>query len=357
MEFISLSDIGSKAFLMIVSILFLILGYGLIPLTFVLVATALVNLLIQFYGLQRLAPFRLSFHRAQAWWMLKSGIPFLTSTVFLVLYMQMDVLIIARLVNEQAVGWYAAASRLFGTFLFIPTVFTTVIFPTLSRMYRNSSESLPKVMSKSFDLLLMAGVPVGLGILAVANPMVNLLYGKDFANSGSILALMGIVLILTYQTMLLGYFCMSTDRQKAWSIVMIIATIATIPLDLILVPWCQNKFGNGAIGGSLSFIITESGMVLVGIILLPKRTLGWPNLWRGVRVLLAGLLMAISAWSLRNHFIVLPISVGALTYLVSIYVFRVIPPEDWILFRQISQSALIRLHLMKNPVVGLNERN
>ena len=357
MEYSTLGDTSSKVLLTVASIILLLLGYGIIPIATVNIAAGLVGLAIQFGALNRITSLRLYFNWPEAWRMLKSGIPYLTSTVFLVIYMQVDVIITARLVNEQAVGWYAAAGRLVGTFLFIPTVFITAIFPVLSRLFANSPESLPRVMSKSFDLLLITGVPIGLGILAIANPLVVLLFGKDFANSGPILAVRGIVLILTYLTMLLGYFCISTDRQNAWSIIMIVATIATIPLDLILVPWCEQVFGNGAIGGGLSFILTEAAMVIIGIRLLPPKTLGWANGWLAGRVLLGGLLMVLSVWWLRAYFIVIPIFVGAITYLVSISLLRVFTLEDRILMKYIAQMILIRLHLMKIQPVSIIERN
>lgn len=138
---------------------------------------------------------------------------------------------------------------------------------------------------------------------------------------------------------------------------MIVATIATIPLDLILVPWCEQVFGNGAIGGGLSFILTEAAMVIIGIRLLPPKTLGWANGWLAGRVLLGGLLMVLSVWWLRTYFIVIPIFVGAITYLISIYLLRVFTLEDRILMKYIAQMILIRLHLMKIQPVGIIERN
>ena len=194
--------------------------------------------------------------------------------VSLVVYVQLDVVIISLLVDEAAVGWYSVADQLFATLLFVPTVFITAVFPVLSRMYTHEQDALPHLISKSYDLLLLLGIPIGLGIVVIADPLVVLLFGADFANSGPVLAVLGVVLILMYQNTLLGKFLISIDRQNQWTKVMIVASLATIPLDLIFVQWCQSQFNNGAIGGALAFVVTETGMIFAGLSLLPSGALG-----------------------------------------------------------------------------------
>jgi O-antigen/teichoic acid export membrane protein len=277
--------------------------------------------------------------------MIQASLPYFLSGVFLVVYMQVDIVIISLFVSERAVGWYGTADQLFGTFLFIPTVFMAAVFPALSRLYASASDNLPHLMRKSFDLLLLLGVPIGLGVLVIADPLVVLLFGPDFAPSGPILAIMGIVIILTYQNMLVGQFLISTDRQNAWTIVMAVATVATIPLDVLLIPWCQATFGNGAIGGALSFVITELGMIVAGLVLLPPGSLDRSNVWSAARVLIAGGVMAAGVWWWRQSFIAVPIAVGAVIYVALVLLLRIIPREDMELMRgAISQqlSAIIR---------------
>ena len=150
---------------------------------------------------------------------------------------------------------------------------------------------------------------------------------------------------------------MSTDKQNEWSIVMIVATIATIPLDLILVPWCQRAFGNGAIGGGLSYLITEAFMVFIGIFLLPRKTILRANAWLAGKVMLAGILMVLSIYWLRDLFIGIPIIIGAIVYLTAIYFLRVLTSDDRILVNYVIQLILVRLHLMKVQTVGFDERN
>ncbi|MCB9135440.1 MAG: flippase [Anaerolineales bacterium] len=350
MEYYSLSDVISKAVATVLTIILLIMGYSVIMVAYMMLTGSLVAIAIQIFAVQKFQKLKFTFSQPKTVWMLKNAFPYLLVAGFLTIYTQLDVIILSLLVNEESIGWYSAASRLFGTLLFIPTVFITAIFPVLSRMYSDGSSNLHKLFQKSFDLLLLLSIPIGLGVFVIAQPVVLLLYGDGFRNSGPILALMGIVLIFTFLNTLFGRFFISIDQQNKWTAVMAVATIVTIPLDLVLVPWCDNQFGNGAIGGSLSFLITECGMLVAGLIMLPKNILSKNNIWYVLRTILAGGTMAGVAWQLRDKFLLIPVAAGGLVYLVMVLLLRLIPHEDWALLQSVGQNILGKFRKKKNEI-------
>ena len=336
----------------IIGIILLLLGYGIYGLVIVFALSSAVNLAIQLRSLNRLQRLTFRFDIQNSLRMLNSGIPYLMSNLFLVVYMQVDIVIISALVSERAVGLYGVADRLFGTLLFIPTVFITAIFPVFSRLFEETSDSLNRLMQHSFDTLMILSVPIGLGLVMIADPLVLLLYGADFAQSGPILSVMGIVLILTYQNMLLGRFLISMDRQTSWTIVMVVATLATVPLDYLLVPWCERMFSNGAIGGAIAFVITETAMMFVGLLLLPRGALNRSNAWTALRVMVAGLIMMYGISWLQHQFILIPVAVGAIIYLGLIWVMGVVPKEDWNLIVDYTQRFLYRFSRKRAEAVS-----
>jgi O-antigen/teichoic acid export membrane protein len=351
MEYLSLGSIAGQAVATGAGIVLLLSGYRVVAFALVYLASAVIALTVQWIALQRLHPLHLELDRNRLSWMLRASFPYLLVFGFLVAYNQVDVLIMSWLVSPAQIGWYSAANNLFGTFLFIPTVFLSAILPALSRMHKQSPEAMPQFLSRSFNLLLMMGVPLGLGVMAVANPLVVLLFGPAFTNSGPILMVMGLVLIFTYQNIALGQFFISSDRQSVWIAVMAVATLLAIPLDLVLIPWCQSAFGNGALGGACSYLVTEAGMLVYGLVMMPKGALGWKNGWLALRVVVAGLAMAIVIWWLRGLFIVAAIAIGLAVELAFVISLRVIVPEDWALVRALATGALgwLRLKTVRSP--------
>jgi O-antigen/teichoic acid export membrane protein len=345
MEFISIGTVAGKVFVTIVSLALLFMGYGVLVMAAVSAAGGLVTALVQGGYLQRILP-PATGEVVTGGEMLRAGLPYLANGLLLTGYMQLDVVIISLLVNETVVGWYGTADRLFGTLLFIPSVFITAVFPTLARLAKDEGDALAHMMRRSFDLLLWLALPMGFGILALARPAVRLLYGEAFDPSGPVLALFGIVLIFTYLNMLVGYFLISVDRQKVWAWVQGAALAISIPLDLVLVPWTQQQYANGAIGGVLAFIITEALMFVAGLWLLPAGSLTWQrNGWRGLRALAAAALMGLLVWQLRGWFLAIPVAVGAASYALLLWLLRVVPAEDWRFLRWLGRRMMSRIGL------------
>ena len=342
MSVISLANIASKLVLTAAAILMLVSGRGVYAVAGVIVLSSLVSMIIQLNHLARRYRLRVRFDPGAMRRLAQASLPYLMSMVFLVVYMQVDIVIISLLVDEKAVGWYGTADQLFGTLLFIPSIFVTAIFPRFARLHVDAPNSLGKSMAKSFEMLLLLSVPLGLGMVVIAEPLVQILFGPAFFESGLILAVFGVVLILTYQNILLGQFLISTDRQNAWTVVMAIATVATIPLDFLFIPWCNRVLANGPVGGAMAFVVTETGMMVAGLFLLPAGTLGRAQAWTALRIGFAGVMMAAVIWQVREQMIVVPILLGAALYLGMILLLRVIPAEDWALLKSTGRRILHR---------------
>lgn len=339
MEYMALGVIAGKAVYSLGAIAMMLAGMSVYAVAAIAIAGALVTLLVELRLVLRLA--RASGTLAarpgsagvrpigsEARHMLGASIPYLLSDAFLVAYAQADVVLLSLLLDERAVGWYGSARQLFGTLLFVPSIIVTAIFPALSRLHATDPATLRQYMRRSFDLLVLFSIPIGLGIVVIANPLVVTLFGRDFANSGPVLAVLGVVMILTSQNMLVGRFLIATDRQRQWTAAQAAMGFATVALDLVLVPWCQRAYGNGALGGALSYVVTESVLLTAGIILLPKGSLSGRNASVAVRSLVAGLAMVAAAWWLRHLFLLVPVAVGGLAYVVALWALRAVPAEE-----------------------------
>jgi O-antigen/teichoic acid export membrane protein len=212
--------------------------------------------------------------------------------------------------------------------LFVPTVYVSAITPSLYRSGATSVEELSRLIRRGFDFLILLGIPIGFGVAAVADPFIALLYGPQFVGSGPVLALFGIALIFMYQNMLIGQSLVATDRQYALTALVGTATLCTIPVDVVLIPWCDTHFQNGAIGGALSLIATEFGIMIVGLRMLPRGTLGRANVLTASKAFVSGLIMVGALWWSRPYFVGIPIVIGMVVYPVSLLALRTLSAED-----------------------------
>lgn len=343
MEFTAVAGMTAIVILFLLRTGLLISKFGVNAIAAAAIISNFASLSVLYYFLRSRYFVRLSINWGFMTPLIKVSLPFFLVYIGINLYHQVDKVVISLLADEANVGWYGVADSLYGSLLFIPNVFVTALFPALSRAQKENPSASQSLAKKSLNLLVLVSVPIGWGMTVIANQLVVLLYGESFTNSGPVLAVRGVFLVFTYINMMLGFLLIALDRQKAWAYVILIACIATIPLDLVLVPLTMKLFANGALGGALSFVFTEIGQMIAGLALLPKGYFGWESGKPVGKLILAGFVMVGATWLWRDSFLLIPIVVGAVSYAAMIVILRPLPKEDWAFVLNTLNSMIRRI--------------
>lgn len=343
MEYISISDIASKVANTLLGVTVLFLGFRELAVAWVMVCAYLVLFLMQFYFLRRHHGLTPRFERKRVGWMLRSSLPYMATVFGMVANGELSVLTISMQVPTAEIGWYGAATQIFGTLLFGAVVYNTVTFPAMARAHTTRPDSMPAVLRRNLELILLLSIPIGLGVFAVGDKLMVLLFGEAFAPSGVILQVLGFVIIFMYLNVLFGQYFNSIDRQHVWTTVVIISALMIVPLNFLLVPWSQQVFGFGAVGGAFSLLLTQVGQFVAGWLLVPRGTLTWGSALHMAQVALAGALMVACVWLVRDLFIVIPIVVGAIAYPALALLLRVVSKDDIELAKQTGRGLFARI--------------
>jgi len=266
--------------------------------------------------------------RSSSRMILRASFGFLVAGAVLTLYQQVDTVVMSLLVDRDALGWYGTADTLFGSLLFLPTIVMGTVFPVLGRLHQDDPAAIPPLVKRTTSGLLLTTVPVGLGMAVVAFPLAPLLYGDEFTETGAVLFVLGPVMILTAGNVLFGSVALATGRQRFWTTFMMVAIVITIPVDLVLVPWSDRTYENGAIGGALAYLVTESLLVVVGLTSVAPYLFDRTFVWRAARILMAGALMFAASWPLRERALPIPILAGAAVYVAAIVALRVLDENE-----------------------------
>lgn len=353
-HYVSLVTVLSKVVLTVVSLGLLFAGFDVIWIGWANVVAALVALLGDAFFLFRQHRPRWSIDLAAARTMLSDSKQYLVTALTLMVYQQIDRLFIALFASTEAVGWYGTAVNLFGTLMFFPMAIGTVIFPTLTRRFAAGQDYLSQAARPIFNIMLALSMPIGLGLLALAEPIALLLYGEAFRPTGAVLAVLGLVLICTYLNTVLSQLLIAAERTAVLNIIMIAATVATLPLDFVLVPWTDHAFGNGALGGALAYTITELGILIAAIKVLPQGTLGAQNWRTGLLTGLAGIGMVLSIWWLRaTPLFLLAIPLGAVVYLGLALALRALSAEDMAIVKEALAKVIERIPFLRRKLAAI----
>ena len=106
-------------------------------------------------------------------------------------------------------------------------------------------------------------------------------------------------------------------------------------LDVLFVPWAVRVYDNGALGGAITYIIAESLMFALGITLVTPYILERTTLSDFVRIVIAGVVMVVAAWPIRERFLALPVALGIVVFPVAILVLRALPPSEREMLRKV----------------------
>ena len=202
-----------------------------------------------------------------------AGMPFMGWVVFRTLYSQTDPVILRLVTNAATVGWYAAATRLVGTSLFLPVAITTALLPTLSRLHREDPAAFRLLVRRMLGLVMLFGIPLSLVLMLVPDRLIALLhYPAGFAHSIPVLRVGGFGVLLYYAAMVLGTAVIASDGQHKMMRASMIATVLSIPACFAGAFLAHLYWKNGAVGAILSDVLVEFYLVYSYLRMLPART-------------------------------------------------------------------------------------
>ena len=223
-----------------------------------------------------------------------AGMPFMGWVVFRTLYSQTDPVILRLVTNDATVGWYAAATRLVGTSLFLPAAITTALLPTLSRLHHEDEAAFRLLVRRMLGLVMLCGIPLALVLMLVPDRLIALLhYPAGFAHSVPVLRVGGLSVLLYYAAMVLGTVVIASDGQHKMMRASMIATVVSIPACFAGAYLGHIYWKNGAIGAAVSDVAVELYLVYSYLRMLPARTFIGENLVFLGRCTAAALPMAL----------------------------------------------------------------
>lgn len=122
---------------------------------------------------------------ADAWALLRGGLPIGVAGLLVVILLKVDILLLSFLSSDHEVGIYGAAYRLIEGTQFIPWAFGAAMLPWLAR---TAQPARGYMLGLKLEAAVLA--PLALVALCFAAPIIDTLYGEEFADGAVPLALL-----------------------------------------------------------------------------------------------------------------------------------------------------------------------
>lgn len=333
MELSALLNIANTLMTVVFGGTVLALGWGLIPLIWAYFAAKGVTLVLAQVVLRRLAVRTTVGFEAELMGTLMAGAwPFFITSLFIILYARLDIVMLSLLRDEVAdVGYYNAAYKLMEGMGLLAASFVTAVYPVLARLFVDEPDRLWRVYRRSLRYLLAFVLPAAAGLTVVASDLVPALFGATFAPAATVLMILVWGQALDGLNPLLSQTLRATDRERTVAWIAGVGALFNFLANLALIP----RFGlyGAAVATVASFaLVFAINMRVLHKAVGPAR-LGVPlartALAAGTMAAVLWLLgrWALASWSQGWRAAAL-VAAGCVAYPLAAWLFGVVDADD-----------------------------
>lgn len=167
---------------------------------------------------------------------LKESWPLVLSSLVVILYMRLDLIMIQNMLGSFDAGIYASAIRLSEAWYFIPTVITTSLFPAILNAKVQGGAAYINKMSNLYKLLIYIGVAFALIITFSSDLIILLIFGNDYLLASNVLTIhiwMGVFVAIQ---LISSKWLLAENMSKFIFYRGILGLIINIVLNYVLIP-------------------------------------------------------------------------------------------------------------------------
>ncbi len=251
-------------------------------------------------------------------------LPFGLFAIFQRLYMYMDSVLLGVLAGDEYVGYYQISFKIIFALQFLPMAFVASLYPAMSNFWQNDRKQLKVSFEKALIYLMVISIPISAGVVALADKII-IIFKEGY--QAAVLPMQVIILsvLFVFVNFPIGSLLNACDQQKKNTANMIITAVASIILNLILVPRFQ------ALGASITVLATNILMTVLGlywalkIINIDKKKI----LTAFAKILLSAGLMGIGVYAAKEYAPALAlIPAGALLYFFLLLTLKILKKDE-----------------------------
>ena len=220
----------------------------------------------------------------------KPALPFAALMLAYAVYYRLDMIMLEWLRGSAELGQYAAAYRFYDATALIAASVGGPFFPRLARLMPDAPAEARSLLEAAWRPLLAVGLPISAGGYVLADPLVGLLFGAQFAPAAAPLRVLALTALPVLWVNLLSHALNAANRVWALACVYGFCALLNGAANLVLIPW------GGAFGASLATLACE-WLALSLVVRLVRRHLGLAlsanGLWR-YALATAGLVLALA---------------------------------------------------------------
>ncbi len=291
-----------------------------------IIVSLLINMIISFsliyFFSKKYISFSLKFDTAYWKKFIKESYPLGIAAIISFIYFKIDTILLSVLKTGAEVGVYNVAYKVIENITFFPAMIVGLVFPIISKNIFSDRKRFWDISNKTFKVFWLFVIPLIVGTMFLADGIVELIGGKGFSASSTVLQILVFSLSCIFFSNLFNIVLISGNKQKKLMIIMAIAAIFNVSANLIFIPMFSYM------ASALISVGTELFVTLATLYVIIKDLKYFPKVEKFWAIVFSGIIMAIYFFIFSKiNFFLLAFSATAV-YILFIWLFKAVKIEE-----------------------------
>ena len=235
-----------------------------------------------------------------------------------------------QLVGNYATGIYNATYKLISILTLFYSVYGAVVYPVMSKMFKNDKKLLIITFEKSIKYLLLIIVPFAIAIMIYSTDIIHLIYGHEYDAASSALSILIWTISLLFVNGVCNNLLNASYKEVAITKIYAIAAVFNVVLNLILIPYYSYN------GAATATVLSDLLIMVIQLYVIYK--IGYrvnKKLYLDlIKIIIGSTILGIALYFLNlNMWVALP--VGIIIYFAAVYLLRVFDDDDKYVIKEI----------------------
>ncbi len=259
------------------------LGANLILFAFATLAQSVMAALIFFVlyvftSTLKLSAWRFSYRGAKQ--LVSQGWMIFLGSIFTMVYLKVDQIMLRWITGSESVGVYAVASALSEAWYILPTVVVASIFPRLIKLREESYDRYHQRLQQIFDLLFLLALLIAVVVTVVSKPFITIFFGFEYQEAAPVLSIHIWAAIFIFMRAVFSKWILMENELMFSVVTQGCGAVMNVGLNFIFIP----KYG--PVGAALATLISYAAASYFALILSAKTR---PVFWMMTRAMISPL--------------------------------------------------------------------
>lgn len=258
------------------------------------------------------------------------SLPFAITGILYNIYYSIDIVMLTNLIGDYATGLYNATYKLILVLTLFYGMYTAVIYPVMSKFYKNDKNLLLVSYEKSIKYLTLVMIPISIATMYYSLDIIHVIYGYKYDGAAPILSILIWTVCLLFVNGAGNTLLNASHKERTVTKIYGIAAVFNVVMNFILIPYLSY------VGATITTVLSDILIFIIQKYVIHKIGLK-PNkkLYLDIIKIIIGSAVLGIALYILNLSMWVAIPVGIIIYLITVILLKLFDDDDKYVIKEV----------------------